>query len=186
MSFKQILKKRNTETILDPLKKKLQVLSWLLFIIVWWLIFVSLFSSWWNGVWNPGPRYISHLLISILLFLVDITISQKSRIFDECTDGVARHICTPLGFHPSYFRGIHIWTCYTEQITIISRQMYKISIKKSFIFFLSSVKMKNLVSFCIQKDTHWRHNNIWLYDFFYFLHTYQKDSNLSLLCKKQI
>lgn len=79
-------KKGNTETILDLLKKKLQVLSWLLFIIVWWLFLCHCFH---HGGMVFGAQILGTYLISSslsFLFSVDITISQKSRIFDGCTD----------------------------------------------------------------------------------------------------
>lgn len=55
--------------------------------------------------------------------------------------GVARLIFTPSGFSSIIIsRGIHSGTCYTEQIVITSRQMYKNSItKSSHLFFFSYI-----------------------------------------------
>lgn len=107
-------------------------------IIIYYCVMAFLCHCFHHGGMVFGAQILGTCLISSslsFLFSVDITISQKSRIFDGCTDRRQNYIYT-IGFSSIIIsRGIHTGTCYTEQIVITSRQMYKNSITKSSHFF---------------------------------------------------
>lgn len=135
MSFKQILKKRKYRNNTWPFEKEI---TSTIMIIIYYCVMAFLCHCFHHGGMVFGAQILGTCLISSslsFLFSVDITISQKSRIFDGCTDRRQNYIYT-IGFSSIIIsRGIHTGTCYTEQIVITSRQMYKNSITKSSHFF---------------------------------------------------